>query len=453
MAGIPDLRPFDTCALGRELAAIGTGKKPWPESKARRHHYVPRFQLAKFTTVGSTLFQLNTKTGQPRKTTPTDAAYKKDFYIYKNEDGGRINVLEGFFAMVENHAADSLTRLLAEGDVSPEDRATISFFLALQWARTPGALKRVQQLATDVMSSQIATHYKDKGAFEEARKRLQAEGKDDGMTEVEAENLRRETVQMFRDGKLEVLDPTGGNSMSLLVGNSADTAMLIFGAMDWTLLRSDEAAFVTSDRGCAGFDPTPQHPWSSHAPFSSPNAETTFPLSAGTCLLLRPGEPRVVTADADSDLVEVLNLRTYGWAEKLIYGPCQSDLADVRRAAKKRPDLVIRPKPHRYVWLIERDPDDDRLACDHRAKGWDPYMVHRSEDGQLEELDYMVVREDGTAVEIALSADELVRQRARKAAGLPPDSQIDPPGGMTDKIIEPGSIMSTTNNAFRERGW
>ncbi|HEX6665889.1 MAG TPA: DUF4238 domain-containing protein [Solirubrobacterales bacterium] len=450
---MPNLGAFETCPLGRELAEIGEGRKPWPESKARRQHYVPRFQLAKFSIDGKTLFQLNTKSGQPRKTTPTDAAFKKDFYIYKDEDGGRINVLEGFFAMVENHAADSLVRLLADGDLSAEDRATISFFLALQWARTPGALKRAQKLASDVMSSQIATKYKDKRAFAELRDRLKAEGKDDGMTEAEAENLRLETVQMFRDGKLEVVDPTGGNAMGLLIGNSADTAMLMSEAMEWTLLRSDEAAFVTSDRGCAGFDPTPQHPWSSHAPFSSPNAETTFPLSAGACLVLQPGEPKVVTLSADPELVQALNLRTYGWAEKLIYGPCQSGLAALRKAAKDRPSLVIRPKPHRYVWLIERDPDDDRLARDHLAKGWDPYMVHSGENGKLEELDYMVVREDGTAVEVALSADELARQRARKAAGLPPDSPIDPPGGMADKVIEPGSIRPTASNTFRERGW
>ena len=60
MSGIPDLRAFDNGPLGHELAAIAAGSKPWPESKARRHHYVPRFQLAKFAKDGKSLFQLHT---------------------------------------------------------------------------------------------------------------------------------------------------------------------------------------------------------------------------------------------------------------------------------------------------------------------------------------------------------------------------------------------------------
>jgi Protein of unknown function (DUF4238) len=451
MSGIPDLRAFDRCALGRELAAIGEKRKPWPERKARRHHYVPRFQLAEFTKDGETLFQLHTKTGRPRKTTPTEAAFKKDFYIYPDGDGSRINVLEDFFGMAENHAATALRRLIAGEEISPEDRATISFFLALQWNRTPGALKRAEQLVTDVLSSQIASDLGDGRAFSKLWERLKAKGEDDGLADAEAESLRRESVQMFRDGKLEVVDPTGGNTMSVLISHSSSMAMLMFARMEWTVLRSAEPAFVTSDRGCAGFDPTPQHPWSSHAPLSSPDAETSFPISANVCLVLKLGKPVIVTADADLETVQGLNLRTYGWAEKVIYGSSQKAVVNVRKAAKKRPDLVVRPKPHRYVWLIERDPEDDRLALDHEAKGWDPYMVHRNQDGRLVEFDYLVVREDGTAVEVALKADELVRQRARKAAGLAPDSPVDPPGAMANEVIEPGSIMPTINQDFRGR--
>ncbi|MBS1677915.1 MAG: DUF4238 domain-containing protein [Actinobacteria bacterium] len=451
MFGISDLRVFDDCPLGRELASIAAGTKPWPESKARRHHYVPRFQLAKFTKDGENLFQLHTGTGQPRKTSPTDAAFKKDLYIYPDQDGGRVNVLEGIFATVENHAADSLRRLLADGEVSAGDRATISLFLALQWSRTPGALKRAERLASDVLSSQVAADLEDGRTFSKLRDRLKAEG--DVATDAAAETLRRETIQKFRDGKLEVVDPTGGNTMGLLVEFAADTATLMFSAMEWTLVRSAEPAFVISDRGCAGFDPTPQHPWSSHAPFSSPNAETSFPLSANACLILRPGDPVIEAADADRDTVEGLNLRTYGWAEKLIYGSGQDLVVRIRKAAKRRPKLVVKPKPHRYVFLLERDPEDDRLARHHVAKGWDPYMIHQDPAGGLIQMDYMVVREDGTAVEVALKADELVRRRARKAAGLPPDSSIDPPGAMSNEVIEPGSILPTTRKAFRERGW
>lgn len=81
-----DLRAFDESPLGRELIEIAEGKKPWPESNAKRQHYVPRFQLSDFTRDGSTLFQLKTATGAPRKTTPTLAASKKFFYVYPDAE-------------------------------------------------------------------------------------------------------------------------------------------------------------------------------------------------------------------------------------------------------------------------------------------------------------------------------------------------------------------------------
>ncbi len=127
MSGMPDPRAFDSSPLGKELLEIAEGKRPWPESNAKRQHYVPKFQLADFTLDGKTLFQLKTASGAPRKTTPTLAASKKFFYVYPDAEmeGGKVNVLEGFFAMVENHAAPILRQLAIGGALSDRQRATL----------------------------------------------------------------------------------------------------------------------------------------------------------------------------------------------------------------------------------------------------------------------------------------------------------------------------------------
>jgi hypothetical protein len=454
MSGMPDPRVFDSSPLGKELLAIADGRKPWPESNAKRQHYVPKFQLADFTLDGETLFQLKTATGAPRKTTPTLAASKKFFYVYPDAEmeGGKVNVLEGFFAMVENHAAPIL-RLLATGDaLSDTERATLSFFFALQWGRTPGALKKAQEFGSEVMASLLASNMSDKRKFAETRERLKAEGDDDGHSDEEAEELRQRSVEMLRGGELKIVDPSGGNTMGMLVNNAGELAMMMFGTMKWTVFVADQPVFVTSDRGCACFDPTPMHPWSGHAPLSSPNATTIFPISRTACVLMTPSDDVTIeTVQATDDDVRKLNLRTYGWADKLIFGATQDAIVRVRKDAKRQPQLVVRPQPTCSVVLIERDPDDDTLAREHFARGWDPYMVQEEPDGTVRYLDYMVVGEDGNAVEVTLTADELVERRERKAHGLAPDSPVQLRGGISTAVVPPISIRPTRNPAFRQQ--
>ncbi|MFP5387775.1 MAG: DUF4238 domain-containing protein [Thermoleophilia bacterium] len=440
--------------MGKELLEIVEGKKPWPESNAKRQHYVPRFQLADFTLDGETLFQLKTATGAPRKTTPTLAASKKFFYVYPDAEmeGGKVNVLEGFFAMVENHAAPILRRLAIGDALSDEQRATLSFFFALQWGRTPGALKKAQEFGSEVMASLLASNISDKRKFAEARERLKAEGDDDGHSDEEAEELRQRSVEMLRSGDLKIVDPSGGNTMGMLVNNAGELAMMMFGTMKWTVFVADEHEFVASDRGCACFDPTPMHPWSGHAPLSSPNAATIFPISRTACVLMTPSDDVMIeTVQAANEDVRKLNLRTYGWADKLIFGATQGAVVRVRKDAKRHPELLVRPRPTCSVVLIERDPDDDALAREHVARGWDPYMVQEEPDGTVRYLDYMVVGEDGNAVEVTLTADELVEQRERKAHGLAPDSPVELQGGISTAVIPPISIRPTRNPAFRQQ--
>jgi hypothetical protein len=454
MSEMRDLRAFDKSPLGRELIEIAEGKKPWPESNAKRQHYVPRFQLSDFTRDGSTLFQLKTATGAPRKTTPTLAASKKFFYVYPDAevDGGRVNVLEGFFAMVENHAAPVLRDLAAGKPLSDQARATLSFLFALQWGRTPGALKKAQEFGSEILASMLASSMSDKRKFAEFRAQQKADGDDDGYSNAKAEELRRRSVEMLRNDELRIVDSSGGNTMGMLVQNSSELATMMYGAMKWRVFIADEPIFVTSDRGCACFDPTPMHPWSGHAPLSSPNASTIFPISSLACVQMVPSdEATIETVEADRDDVRKLNLRTYGWADKLIFGASQEAVVQVRKYAKEHPALVVRPQPMRGVVLVERDPDDDTLALEHVARGWDPYMEQEEPDGSVRYLDYMVIGEDGNAVEVTLTVDELVEKRERKARGLGPESPVELEGGIATDVVSPISIRPTRNPAFRNR--
>ena len=80
---------------------------------------------------------------------------------------------------------------------------------------------------------------------------------------------------------------------------------------------------------------------------SSPKSETTLPLSESECLLLRP-EPiggGLAVQEVSGNVVETINLRTYGWADRHVFGATQEDLVSVRKASRRRPADVVRPKP------------------------------------------------------------------------------------------------------------
>jgi hypothetical protein len=437
----PNPRAFDEGPIGQELIQIELGLKSWPSRGAKRHHFISRFLLNRFASANERLFQLDQRTGKPQGGISTDkAASRHRFYEFEDEDGNKSSALEGLFAVVEDAAAPALQRLEEEGDVDEIDRATISMFLAFLWARTPAARERAEKLSQEVAAGLMASKYADRRAFREMLQQHEAQDEAVRLTDEEAEALRQDTLRMLGDGTLFLADPDGGATTGLLISTANDVALVMFGGMEWTLMRAHDVEFITSDRGAASFDPTPKHPWSSHTIHSSPNAETFFPISSEYCLVISPGQPVVRTSDVNRAKVMETNLRIYGWADRYIYGRSQEAVAAVRRARKRKPQLAAPPEPHRGVMLIDRDPDDERLAHAHLARGWPPYMIGIDDHGMPQQLDYLVVGEEGNAVEIALNADDLIRQRALKEAGYPPDSDIELPGGIGLKPVDPGTI-------------
>lgn len=437
-----DLAAFDEGPFGQELIQIELGLRDWPTTEARRHHFIPKFLLDRFAGEDGRPVQLDVTSGVSRSVSARTAASRKDFYTFENDDGERSNQIEAIFAMIENHAAPALRRLEDASQISEIDRATIAYFLALLWARTPAARERAEALSKETAAGLLASKVNDREAFDEMIRQAGETDPELRLGPEEAEAARQKTLEMLGDGTLTLVDPDGGATTGMLIEMAHDTAMLIFAGMSWTLLRSPggKSEFITSDRGLACFDPTPQHPWSSHTIYSSENAQTYFPISGNAAILVMPGPPTLQGLDLTARAVMETNLRVYGWADRFIFGRSQELATQVRRKAKQKPQLAAPPTPNRLVKVIERDPDDDRLARAHEARGWPAYMTETDESGRTQKLDYFVIGEDGNAVEVAIDAADLVRRRAYKAAGLDPASDAELPGRVATKVVSPGTI-------------
>jgi hypothetical protein len=163
---------------------------------------------------------------------------------------------------------------------------------------------------------------------------------------------------------VKIHDPGGTNVMSILLESALESAERLYLHSSWGLMRAGEGEFVMSDRAQAVFDPDRPFPWVMDAPFSSLRSQTTTPISSGSSLIVvpAPDRPHFEVKTITGEEVDEVNLRTFGWAGRSIFGSSTALVSRISEMASEEPDRVKEPRPFRNAILIERDFDDERLA-------------------------------------------------------------------------------------------
>jgi Protein of unknown function (DUF4238) len=403
------------------------------KTNAKRHHFLPQLLLRGFARDHQgkdCIFQMETTSRKaPRRVDIRTAASRRRLYAIPDEDGELSNRHEGYLALVETHAAPAIRRLLDDPSaLSPPDRATIAFFVALQTMRTPAAAQQITEIVNATFRMAASERFSDRAAFATSYR----EQYGDAASDDEVERFRQEVIASVREGRVRLTTPHGG-AFAVGLTSAAEQVPMLF-AFDWTLLRA-EGGFVTSDRAFAIHDPTPEYPWQPQAICSSPGSETTLPLSDRECLLVRPAlEGGLVVQHVSAEAVETINLRTFGWADRHVFGATQEDLVAARQACRRRRADVVRPKPFCHVALLEPDPDDSSLAERNIQRGWPGQLTH---DGTLR--DYIVIPADAPHAELWTLADETTERRARKRAGIGDDEPFE--GRIINNMLHPTELM------------
>jgi Protein of unknown function (DUF4238) len=378
------------------------------------------------------LFQMDTANRKaPQRVAVREAASRQRLYEIPGEDGDApSNRIEGYLALVESHAAPALRHLLDDPlTLLDSERATIAFFVALQTMRTPAAAQIINELANAAFQTTASEFNSDRQAFAESYRRQF--GEDASADEIE--RFRQETTASIQDGRVRIVD--GGGASSLGIQWASGQAPMLFD-FEWTLLRAARGGFITSDRAFAIHDPTPPHPWAMQALLSSEHSETTMPLSENICLLMRPrlGSGALAIQDISTRELTTINLRTYGWADRHVFGATQEALVAVRKASRERPADVIRPKPFCQVALIEADPDDNSLSEANLRRGWPDRL-----EGKGRMFDYIVIPTDQPHPERRALADTVTERRARKRAGVGADEPFD--GRIVNNLLHPLDLI------------
>jgi Protein of unknown function (DUF4238) len=402
-------RGFSHSELFRDLRLIEAGRKLMPATKAKRHHFVPKLLLKRFSPRDGRIWQMDTGTGATLDVQIEKAASRRRFYEFlHNDQGVKTARMESWLSLVESHASKVLRRIEHQGPVlglADWDRATLSFFLALLSSRTPAALKEAEALGEEAMRFMLGTKLSDPQSFARQHGKIFPESEPDAV-----EELRKRMLQQLEDGQIGYEDPSGEAMRRLVQGSGAVTQQIF--ESRWLLLRAMEGEFVTSDVALAMHDPKPEYPWSAQAWRSSPEVQVTIPLSSASCLLIIPGRAIFERFEVGREDVDEINLRTLGWSERFLFGGTEEGLIAIQRLAREKPELVVEPKPKRHVFLVELDPDDTSLADEHQRRGWPVRFTAPDETGKRRVFDYMVVGEDGTPLEVAAQATDRLRKIA-----------------------------------------
>lgn len=118
------------------------------DTEARRHHYVPKTHLKRWSADGKRVWTLNTETGALKKLGVNDVCVAENFYRVVGPDGEAHNRVELMFGAVDEEVRrvqDILLRLTVERDISFEDFMAAGLSAALQRMRTSQSRRLLQQ--------------------------------------------------------------------------------------------------------------------------------------------------------------------------------------------------------------------------------------------------------------------------------------------------------------------
>jgi hypothetical protein len=167
---------------------------------------------------------------------------------------------------------------------------------------------------------------------------------------------------------------------------------------------ADEAEFITSDRPVSMVDRSPRYPWSGNAWMSSPGAISFYPLSPSRGLFMTPGNCGLRIASSNPRQIRRLNLMTYGWAERYIFGKTQDVVTRVRKQAREYPSEVVKRRSNKQVLLVPAELHDHSVAAEYAKMGWPVGFAVKDESGQMQHMSYVVIDVDGPTGEAARAA-------------------------------------------------
>lgn len=322
------------------------------------HHYVPRMYLSGFfdraqVTKKQHVLWRYRPGGRPTPKGLKKVAEQTDFYDLP--ELGEDNDIEEMLSQIEHTVAPHLKKVRAgQWPFSPQEKAELSFYIALQYTRTPWFRELANQSATSLQRAGLGVMLERAGGVEGFLEGMKKDGEEIKVSDVES---LKEFIEQVVDGSVPMEQQNKAWNAKVMLQH-AERMGELFAKMRWTLLKAPTgSAFVTSDVPTSMVDPAVLHAGpEGYKP--SIDAELYFPVSPRFLILgdRRSGADTRLLVSAES--VKNLNCDQMRRCQE-IYASLQSDelQATFDSVVKDRPPSIRELPADHLKAAIERKPE------------------------------------------------------------------------------------------------
>ncbi len=278
---------------------------------SRRHHFIPRFHLARFKSADEKIWVLDQASLKQWASPVDDVACCNNLYSV-DVPGHATDAFEKAFAEVEGKAAEVIKNVLEmPRPPQPEEIEILANYLALLVVRVPGKRasieKFVDRVYRDVAKLIVATEDRWTSTFAKAR----AAG-------AKAKEVGYQQVKAFVESDAYAIK-MGQNWHMQILSTQLDPMIQLLAARDWSICVSagQQPEFICSDTPVSlEWIPAGAGPWPPG--FGHRNTEVIVPLSTRVALVGRfSHRPSIIGANAHD--VAAINSRTGRCAHRFLY--------------------------------------------------------------------------------------------------------------------------------------
>lgn len=292
----------------------------------KRHHYLPQFYLEYFTQSGK-LWVYDREEDKYLHQTPKNTAVIGHYYSIPLPSGENDTELEAVLAQVESVAAKVIAKADAREEISVQEKADLSYFIAWLYARVP-EFQANYEYASEQMWKLVA---RQTFATVEDAKRLLSDhpaGKD-------YPNLSAEKLHEFIHGD-EYTVKTDRRLSLLHSIEFAQDLWSYFAQMNWIFCHAEAgSAFVTSDTPFCLLPPLKKTgPAWAGVGLLTPGATKFIPLTPRTALIMGDRGEHTVHQDSEAWRVVDVNHAVTERCMHYLLGPDEAVLRDLVTTTK-----------------------------------------------------------------------------------------------------------------------
>lgn len=330
-----------------------------------QQHFVPAAYLTGFTPDGnrdSQLYVYERNTEKMFRSVPDEAAKRRNYYSAPVAEGRFDDTVDTMLTALEGRAMSGLHKLVARDyNLTTFERALLAFLLAFQEFRTPWMRKMFQKMQEDLVTSTMHFAANQPGYFEAILEELKAEGERN--ESVSSDQMR----DALREGRINAkAEPHADLHFVVSMGEEIGN---IYTRMQWTVIRSAEGDFVTSDAPVVRRNPGVRSGLHGGGLFS-PTAQVWFPLSKRVIVVITHDEPseqrffellaagRRDEAEAvrrelppireqsvNQPLIDTINSQTITRADRFVFSPFESaEISKLLQGESQNMRIVSSPR-------------------------------------------------------------------------------------------------------------